>query len=218
MGLLVVLLILASGSVIYLNNRDKNYKQENLNIISTEKNNSPLELAIPEQKPLQTEEQSKNVAQKKTTNQIVPTNNTRITSQIIQFEDVLEGKIVVADISCRVLGSYNNMAQLGDPLMKTAFPENPITYSDSCRNDYVPLGALKNRLIAEPELQTLRKILTSYIDSVRELAQYALNGGYSAQILDKYHKDFETYRLDAREELLRLQRQYNVKSKYESIY
>jgi hypothetical protein len=38
-----------------------------------------------------------------------------------------------------------------------------------------------------------------------------LDDGYASKIIDDYDKEFDKYRLTAREELLRVQRLYNVK-------
>lgn len=151
-------------------------------------------------------------------NQIQPSvskqNISRITSQIIEFEDVLEGKIVDTDINCTVYATYNNLEVVDPSQIPSALPESKEMYRQRCLSFYVPLNLLRNKLVAEPETQNLRRILTSYIDSVRALAVYALDGGYSAPIIDKYSTAFDTYRLEAREELLRLQRQYNVGPRY----
>lgn len=141
-------------------------------------------------------------------------NISRITSQIIEFEDVLEGKILDADINCTILGTYNNLSVVKPQDRAQYLPDSKESYEKKCISFYAPLVLLRNKLVAEPETQNLRRILTAYIDSVRGLALYALDGGYSAQVLDKYAADFDTLRLEAREELLRLQRQYNVKPQY----
>jgi len=140
-------------------------------------------------------------------------NISRITSQIIEFEDVLEGKIVYADINCSVLADFNNLAIFDKDFAKT-WPKEKENYKKKCLDFYLPLVLIENKLVAEPELQNLRRILSAYIDSVQALAMYALDGGYSAQIIDKHSADFDLFRLEAREELLRLQRQYNVKPQY----
>jgi len=140
-------------------------------------------------------------------------NFSRITSQIIEFEDVLEGKIVYADINCKVLADFNNLAVFDANFAQT-WPKNKEEYKKKCLDFYLPVVLVRNKLVAEPELQSLRRILTAYIDSIQALARYALDGGYSAQIIDKYDAAFDEYRLTAREELLRLQRQYDVKPQY----
>jgi len=139
----------------------------------------------------------------------------RIKAQIIEFEDVLEGKLVDADINCKVYATYNNLEIVDPSLLPQALPESKETYKQRCLSSYVPLNLLRNKLVAEPETQNLRRILTAYIDSVRALAMFALDGGYSAQVIDKHSAEFDLYRLEAREELLRLQRQYNVKPQYQ---
>ena len=141
--------------------------------------------------------------------------NTRITAQIIEFEDILEGKIVNADINCTAFVTWNNLNAVDPSLLPTTLPGGKEKYEKMCMDAYAPLIFLRNKMVAESEVQNLRRILTAYIDSVKALFMYAvLDGGYSAQVIDKHSKEFDLYRLEAREELLRLQRQYNVKPQY----
>lgn len=155
-------------------------------------------------------------SQQKPSQPAAPQQNTsRITAQIIEFEDVLEGKLVDAGKNCILIATYNNLEVVDPSLLPQALPESKETYRQRCLSSYVPLNLLRNKLVAEPETQNLRRLLTAYIDSVRALAAYALDGGYSAQIIDKHSAEFDTFRLEAREELLRLQRQYNVKPQYQ---
>jgi len=145
----------------------------------------------------------------------VPQQNiSRITSQITEYENILEGKIVNADINCTAFVTWNNLNVVDPSLLPQALPGGKEKYEKMCADAYAPLIFLRNKMVAEPEVQNLRRILTAYIDSVQKLAMYALDGGYSAQVIDKYSADFDLYRLEAREELLRLQRQYNVKLHY----
>lgn len=145
---------------------------------------------------------------------IAPQQNlSRITTQIIEFEDVLEGKIVYTDINCGTLAVFNGLAVFDVNFAKT-WPENKEIYKKKCLDLYLPLMLIRNKLVAEPELQNLRRILTAYINTVSESALYGLDGGYSAQVINKYDAEFDTFRLEAREELLRLQRKYNVKPQY----
>jgi S1-C subfamily serine protease len=141
-------------------------------------------------------------------------NYSRITAQIIQFEDVLEGTLVDAGKNCNAYAVYNNLEVVYPSMLPQAFPQSKETYRQRCLSSYVSLNLIRNKLIAEPELQNLRRILTAYIDSVRALATYALDGGYSGQLIEKHEREFDTFRLEGREELLRLQRQYNVKPQY----
>ncbi|OGZ78392.1 MAG: hypothetical protein A2358_02065 [Candidatus Staskawiczbacteria bacterium RIFOXYB1_FULL_37_44] len=161
------------------------------------------------------EKSSKASSQKPSQPSAPQQNISRITSQIIEFEDVLEGKIMDADLGCISYATYNNMSITNPSLMSQAFPNSKEYYEQKCSSAYVTLNLTRNKLVAEPELQNFRRILTVYIDAVRELAAYALGGGSSGPIIDKYDATFDTYRLEAREELLRLQRQYNVKSQYQ---
>jgi S1-C subfamily serine protease len=159
---------------------------------------------------------AKAASQQKPTQPVAPQQNiSRITSQIIQFEDALESTILDADLHCIGYATYNNMSVTNPSLMPTAFPNSKEYYENQCSSSYVKVNLLRNKLIAEPELQNLRRILTIYINDVRDFASYALGGGSSGANIDKYHDAFDTYRIEAREELLRLQRQYNVKPQYQ---
>jgi hypothetical protein len=133
-----------------------------------------------------------------------------IRTQIIYFEEVLEGKIVEADINCSSLAIYNNILISTPTKITEYFPENKSVYEKKCLDTYVPLNLIRNKLVAEPELQSLRITLSEYLDSVRSLAVYALDGGSSAKIIDEYDREFDQYRIKAREELLRVQRLYKV--------
>ena len=158
---------------------------------------------------------SKSASQQKPTQPTAPQQNiSRITSQVIEFETVLEGKVVDADLNCIGFAVYQNMVITNPSLLPEAFPNSKEYYENKCSSSYVQLNLLRNKLVAEPELQNLRRILTVYIDDIRALASYALGGGSSGSTIDKYDAAFDTYRLEAREELLRLQRQYNVKPQY----
>ena len=139
----------------------------------------------------------------------------RIKAQIVEFEDILEGKLVNADINCTAFVTWNNLNAVDPSLLPTTLPGGKEKYEKMCMDAYSPLIFLRNKMVAEPELQNLRRILTAYIDSVKELAMYALDGGYSAQVIDKLSADFDLYRLEGREELRRLQRQYGVQSQYQ---
>lgn len=208
LGVLISIIILVSGIALYLNNKNKFSEQERIDRITKE-----AEIKLVEEQA-QLLEQQKKEEQKQLANQSAATKNTRITSQIVEFEGVLEGKLVNADINCTVLASYNNVSVVKPSLLFRDFPDSKETYEKECSISYFPLIMLRNKLVAEPELQILRKILTDYIDAVKGLAAYALDGGYSAQVIDKYSANFDKLRLSAREELLRLQRQYNVKPQY----
>ncbi len=139
----------------------------------------------------------------------------RVVSQIREFESVLEEKIIDADVKCSSFATYNNVAIVAPDDLPHAFPGGKEKYEKMCISSYSALALLRNKLIAEPELQNLRRIMTAYIDLIQELTLYASNGGYSAQVLDKYSVDSNLYSQEAREELLRLQREYNVESQYQ---
>lgn len=215
LGILIAIIVLVSGVALYLNDKNKLAEQARLDRITRETETMIAEeRAKTEQEQAQLLEQQKKEEQKQLANQSAAAKNARIALQIIEFEDVLEGKLVDADINCKVFATYNNLSVVNPSLLPQALPDSKETYEKKCLSSYVPLILLRNKLIAEPELQILRKILTDYIDAIKGLATYALDGGYSAQVIDKYSADFDKFRLSAREELLRLQRQYNVKSQY----
>jgi hypothetical protein len=109
------------------------------------------------------------------------------------------------------LALYNNVSISTPNKLTEMFPDGKESYKKKCLESYVTLNLLRNKLVAEPELQSLRVIITNYIDSVRGLAMYSLDDGYASKIIDDYDKEFDKYRLTAREELLRVQRLYNVK-------
>src|SRR3989344_3210469 len=155
------------------------------------------------------------VEQKKSAQPSTPQQNlSRITAQIIEFEEVLEGKIVPADINCSVLATSNYILATSPSDSPNAWSDTKEGTKEKCRSAFSTIVFIRNKLVAESETQNLRRILTAYIDSVRALAMYALDGGYSTQVVDKHSAEFDTFRLEAREELLRLQRQYNVKPQY----
>ncbi len=197
LAILCILITFVLGFLTYLDQKNKFAEQERLNVIS--KDNQ--EKIIAEQAKISSEKS-------------VATKNAQIVSQLVMFEDVLEGKIIDADINCSVLANYNNVLKYGGTDIETAFPESPEVYKNKCLSSSLQVSLVRNKLIAELELQTLRKILTEYIDLVRRFASYASDGGYSAQIINEYSNDLDKYRLNAREELLRLQRKYNVKAQY----
>ncbi len=201
---LIILSILAGCTIFYLRNLNKIAEETKAEIakkeiITTDKEKKSLPVEESKKQPI--------VAVKSTSSQ----NNSRITSQIIFFEEVLEGKVVDADLNCIGLALYNNVSIITPNKLTEMFPESKGYYKKKCLDSYVSLNLLRNKLIAEPELQSLRIIITNYIDSVRGLAVYALDDGYTSKVIDDYDKEFDKYRLTAREELLRVQRLYNVK-------
>jgi len=215
LGILIMLIVLAGSVALYLNDKNKIAEQVRLDGITRE---SAITIEKEKTEAGQEQalllEQQKKEEEKQLARQSLAEKNDRIASQIIEFEDVLEGKLVDAGTNCIVIATYNNLEIVDPSLLPQALPDSKETYRQRCLSSYVPLNLLRNKLVAEPETQNLRRILTSYIDSVRSLALYVLDGGYSAQVIDKHSAEFDTFRLEAREELLRLQRQYNVNPQY----
>jgi len=203
--IVIILSILVGSVIFYLNYLSRIAEETKLETIKKEELNS-----IKEKQLLLVEEQKKQqpvpVVKK-----ISTSNNSRITSQIIFFEEVLEGKAVDADLNCIGLALYNNVSISTPNKLVEMFPDSKESYKKKCLDSYVTLNLIRNKLIAEPELQPLRTIISNYIDSVRGLAVYALDDGYASKVIDDYDKEFDKYRLTAREELLRVQRLYNVK-------
>jgi hypothetical protein len=217
LGILIILIIAVMGVISYLHNKNVLAEQERVDrIANEEKIKVEKERIRIEQEQVQQLENEKKEEQKQAVAQTVAVKNTRIASQIVEFENVLEGKLIDADVSCLVFATYNNLSVVNPNLLSEALPDSKETYEKKCLNAIVPLNLLRNKLVAEPELQELRKMLTDYIDTVRGLSTYALDGGYSAKVIDKYSADVEKIRVSAREELLRVQRQYNVKPQYVS--
>lgn len=208
LGILILLLTLVSGIALYLHGKNKLAEQERLDRITKEAETKTAE------EQAKREQQQAQLLEQQRANQTAATRKARITSQIIEFEEVLEGKIVPADINCGVLTTSNYILATSPRDSPNAWRDNQEATKEKCRSAFAALVFIRNKLIAELETQNLRRILTAYIDSVRALAMYALDGGYSAQVVDKHSTEFDTFRLEAREELLRLQRQYNVKPQY----
>lgn len=215
LGILVVLIIFVNGVAVYLNDKNKLAEQERLDRITKEAEIKVAEEQVKiEREQAQRLTQEKKYEQRRLANQVAVTQNARIVSQIVEFEDVLEGKIVQADINCSVLATSNNLLVVRPVDLSQDWFDNKEATKEKCRTAFTPLVFLESRLVAEPELQALRKILTDYIKAVKSLAVYALDGGYLASVIEKYSVEFDTFGLQAREELLRLQRQYNVKPQY----
>lgn len=139
----------------------------------------------------------------------------RITSQIIFFDDFLEYKIIGTDLDCVALVVYNNAAKTGSmdaETFKTAFPEIKEYYQSTCQKEYLDMSTNMSSLVAEPELKTARKIITDYAEVVRTFSQYALGGGYEDSILNSYEIKVRGLRTDAREEILKLKQEYDIKN------
>jgi hypothetical protein len=126
----------------------------------------------------------------------------------------LEYNLVYAQVDCTVFASYNNVIATGQMDAQTfqqAFPESKESYESKCRSSYLDVIMNQKILISEPELQSLRTLLTSYAEEVRTFSQYALNGGFQAAYIDNADKKMDNLRTLSREEVLRVRRQYNIK-------
>jgi hypothetical protein len=224
LGILITLIILSSGVFMYVQNINKIATQEREDKIRVEAETKAQEEVLKqEQQQALLLEQKKADTQKTITTKTQVSKNEQIVSQIIKFEDVLEGKLVDAGINCISLATYNNVtaltpsqfsSQYSGLTLSEMFPNTKEFYEDRCRSSVVEVNLTRNTLIAEPELKTLRTMLTTYIDDIKEIGDYALSGGSLNSVINKSGKDMEVIRTDAREELLRVQRLYNVKPQY----
>ena len=190
-----ILIILIVGIFIFF----KNFKQ-------------PKEMAI--ETPLANEALSLNV-QNQTEQKAEPKKTTpsKIINQIKAFDDYLEYDLVGAQVDCIVLSTYNNLVVNGQANSQTfqqGFPESKKSYENKCRSSYVSVIMNEKILIAEPELQSLRMLLTSYTEEAKAFAQYALNGGYQSSRIDSAEDRMDNFRTLSREEVIRLKGKYNL--------
>ena len=138
---------------------------------------------------------------------------TRIATQLKAFDDYLEYSLVGAQVDCSVYATYNNVAatgQMNAEDFQQAFPESKASYETKCRTTYLDVVTNQKILVAEPELQSLRTLLTSYAEEVKTFSQYALNGGAQGAYIDNADKKMDNLRTLSREEVLKLKRQYNL--------
>lgn len=133
----------------------------------------------------------------------------RIIAQINAFDDYLEYNLVRAEVDCIVLAVYNNYASTGQ-IDTQAFPNSKESYENTCGASYLDVAMNQKILIAEPELQSLRTLLTSYAEEVKTFSQYALDGGSQGSYIDSADKKMENLRTLSREEVLKLKIQYNL--------
>jgi hypothetical protein len=136
-----------------------------------------------------------------------------ITTQISTFEDFLEYKLIDAQINCIGFAIYNNVLinkYMDTESFKQAFPDSREFYEDKCRSSYMNVVLNQKILIAEPELQPLRILLTSYSDEVKSFSLYALNGGHSTPMIDSSEKKMDDLLTTSREEVVRLKRKYQI--------
>jgi|GEM_PF-3818664 len=147
-------------------------------------------------------------AQKTETSKTVPE---RITAQMSAFADYLEYSLVRAQVDCNVFATYNNVAstqQMDTKTFHQAFPESKVYYENKCRDAYLDVITKQNILIAEPELQNLRLLLTGYTEEIKTFSQYALSGGSQGSYIDQADKKMDGLRTLSREEVLRLNSKY----------
>lgn len=136
-----------------------------------------------------------------------------VTTQLKAFDDFLEYSLVGAQVDCIVLASYNNVIsarQMDQQSFQQAFPDSKESYENKCRSSYLDVVANQKLLIAEPELQSLRILLTSYSDEIKSLGSYALSGGSDASHIDNSDKRMDNLRTLSREEIINLRRKYNI--------
>jgi len=141
------------------------------------------------------------------------TSSARIATQLKAFDDYLEYSLVGAQVDCTVYAIYNNVAatgQMNAQDFQQAFPESKTSYETKCRTTYLDVVTNQKILVAEPELQSLRTLLTSYAEEVKTFSQYALNGGSQGSYIDAADKKMDNLRTLSREEVLKLKRQYNL--------
>lgn len=134
-------------------------------------------------------------------------------NQFHDFEDYLEYILVPAQIDCNVYAVYNNVLNektMDDSTFKSAFPETKEFYNQTCLASYFKIMNSSKILVAEPELQALRGILSRYTSEAKEFSLYALNGGYSTQNIDYSDKKMDELRTLAREEVIRFKRAFNL--------
>lgn len=133
----------------------------------------------------------------------------RIIAQLKNFDDYLEYSLVGAQVDCTVFATYNNFALTGQ-MDTQAFPNSKESYESTCRTSYLDVLNNQKILIAEPELQSLRTLLTSYTEEVKAFSQYTLNGGSQSTYIDNADKKMDNLRTLSREEILKLKRKYNL--------
>ena len=142
------------------------------------------------------------------------TTSSGVISQLSIFENFLEDNLVDAGVKCIVLATYNNILITGSmdsQSFQQAFPDSKLTYEDGCKISYLNVVTNQKILTAKPELQSLRILLSSYTNEIKELALYALDGGYQASFIDARDKKIEEIRTLAREEIIRLKTNYNLR-------
>lgn len=154
-----------------------------------------------------------NVEYKSITRQIKEDTSSMVDTQLKVFDDFLEYSLVGAQVDCIVLASYNNVIstrQMDQQSFQQAFPNSKESYENKCRSSYLDVVANQKLLVAEPELQSLRIILTSYSDEIKSFGSYALSGGSDALRIDDSDAKMDNLRTLSREEVINLKRKYNI--------
>jgi hypothetical protein len=140
-------------------------------------------------------------------------NTSVVAVQLKMFDDFLEYNLIGAHIDCIVLSTYNNIISnklTTQEELQQAFPDNKEFYDNNCRSSYLSVVENQNLLVAEPELQSLRILLSSYSDEVRTFGLYALKNGYDGSRIDNSDKIMDNLRTLSREEVINLKRKYNI--------
>lgn len=160
-----------------------------------------------------TQQAPSNVEYKSTATQTKEDTSLIVVTQLKAFDDFLEYSLVGAQVDCIVLASYNNIIatqQMDQQSFRQAFPDSKESYENKCRSLYLDVVTNQKLLIAEPELQSLRILLTSYSDEAKSLGSYALSGGFDALHIDNSDKKMDNLRTLSREEVINLKRKYNI--------
>ncbi|MBU3668821.1 MAG: hypothetical protein FGM57_02555 [Candidatus Taylorbacteria bacterium] len=155
--------------------------------------------------------ETSNVKNSKLNIKAVENDYAKVSKQLSFFNDFLESSLLDAHINCNVYATYNNVfynKSMSQSEFQSAFPETQNFYKDKCISAYLYVSQNQKELIAEPELQSLRIILTEYSDEIKSFALYALEDGYEAYLIDKSDKKMDSLRTLAREEIVMLKRKY----------
>jgi hypothetical protein len=202
-----ILLILIFGIVIF-SQRFPNSVEEKVEDVSLPNVTVPID-EILEQQEIQKEPASENIPK---ANSVV--NNNKIATQLNIFDDFLEYKLVEADINCGVFATYTNVVSnqsMSASRFQQAFPDSQEYYEEVCRSSYLDVAQNQKILVAEPELQALRILLSSYSEEVKSFAIYALDGGHAASVIDESSRKMDNFRILSREEVINVKRKFNIK-------
>lgn len=136
-----------------------------------------------------------------------------ISNQLKTFDDFLEYKLIGAQIDCITLATYNNILtnkSMDSASFQQAFPDTKESYKEKCQLLYLDVVQNQKLLIAEPELRSLRTLLTSYSNEVKSFGLYALEDGSDGSIIDSSDKKMDDLRTLSREEVINLKRKYDI--------